>query len=49
MEIEPRESPLGTRLGNLSSSYDLIWGILGAVRGSKSVQTQDEVIEIPKW
>lgn len=28
VEIQPRESPLGTRLGNFSSSYDLNLGVL---------------------
>lgn len=37
MEIEFREFFLGIRLGNFSSSYDFIWGILGVVRGFKFV------------
>lgn len=43
MEIQPSEHPLDTRLGNFSLSYDLVWGTKGAIKGSKPVQTQEEI------
>lgn len=39
VDIQPREHPLDTRLGNFSLSEDLFWGN----KGSKPVQTEEEI------